>query len=37
MTKVNMASYFDEHDCEPLGDGQAPNHTLSLARQVLLI
>ncbi|XP_014787081.1 E3 ubiquitin-protein ligase RNF181 [Octopus bimaculoides] len=30
-----MASYFDEHDCEPLGEGQAPNHTLSLARLLL--
>ncbi|GAB1599997.1 E3 ubiquitin-protein ligase RNF181-like isoform X2 [Argonauta hians] len=30
-----MASYFDEHDCEPLADGQAPNHSLSLARLLL--
>ena len=27
-----MASYFDEHDCEPLEDGQQPNHLLHMAR-----
>ena len=27
-----MASYFDEHDCEPLANGEAPNHLLHLAR-----
>ena len=27
-----MASYFDEHDCEPLGEGQSPDHYLHLAR-----
>jgi len=30
-----MASYFDEHDCEPLGAGQQPNHMLHLARLLL--
>ena len=27
-----MASYFDEHNCEPLGDGQSPDGFLHLAR-----
>lgn len=27
-----MASYFDEHDCNPLGEGEQPNHTLHFAR-----
>ena len=27
-----MASYFDEHDCEPLRDGQGPDHFLHFAR-----
>ncbi|KAK2169853.1 hypothetical protein LSH36_6g02054 [Paralvinella palmiformis] len=30
-----MASYFDEHDCQPLGDGQQPNHMLHLARLII--
>ena len=30
-----MASYFDEHNCEPLGPGQQPNHMLHLARLLL--
>ncbi|XP_076448338.1 E3 ubiquitin-protein ligase RNF181-like [Babylonia areolata] len=30
-----MASYFDEHDCEPLGEGETPNHMLHLARLLL--
>lgn len=30
-----MTSYFDEHGCEPLEDGQAPNHALHLARLLL--
>ena len=30
-----MASYFDEHDCEPLKDGEQPNHHLHLARLLL--
>ncbi|XP_014675977.1 PREDICTED: E3 ubiquitin-protein ligase RNF181-like [Priapulus caudatus] len=30
-----MASYFDEHDCEPLGPGEQPNHFLHLARLLL--
>ena len=29
---VNMSSYFDEHDCDPLVNGEAPNHLLYLAR-----
>lgn len=29
-----MASYFDEHDCEPLAEGQTPNHFLHLARML---
>lgn len=28
----DMASYFDEHDCEPLADGEQPNHMLHMAR-----
>lgn len=27
-----MASYFDEHNCEPLGDGQTPDGFLHFAR-----
>lgn len=27
-----MASYFDEHDCTPLNNGEAPDHLLHLAR-----
>ncbi|CAM1314557.1 RNF181 (predicted) [Pycnogonum litorale] len=30
-----MASYFDEHDCKPLGDGEEPNHTLHMARLLI--
>ena len=30
-----MASYFDEHDCEPLKSGEAPNHYLHFARFLL--
>ena len=30
-----MASYFDEHNCEPLGVGEQPNHVLDLARLLL--
>lgn len=30
----NMASYFYEHDCEPLGEGEQPNHLLHMARWV---
>ena len=29
-----MASYFDEHDCEPLKEGEQPNHLLHMARYV---
>lgn len=27
-----MASYFDEHNCTPLAEGETPNHTLHMAR-----
>eukprot|EP00918_Siedleckia_nematoides_P041577 GHVU01090446.1.p1 GENE.GHVU01090446.1~~GHVU01090446.1.p1 ORF type:complete len:154 (+),score=16.05 GHVU01090446.1:71-532(+) len=30
-----MASYFDEHNCEPLKDGEQPNHLLHLARLLI--
>ncbi|KAL3214641.1 hypothetical protein MRX96_034805 [Rhipicephalus microplus] len=30
-----MASYFDEHDCEPLGPGEQPDHLLHLARLLI--
>jgi len=30
-----MASYYDEHDCVPLAEGQQPNHQLHLARLLL--
>ena len=30
-----MASYFDEHDCEPLGDNERPNNQILLARLLL--
>ncbi|WAQ97044.1 RN181-like protein [Mya arenaria] len=30
-----MASYFDEHDCEPLRDGEQPDHLLHMARLLL--
>lgn len=30
-----MASYFDEHDCAPLGDNERPNEFLMLARLLL--
>ncbi|KAI0212101.1 RING-type domain-containing protein [Lamellibrachia satsuma] len=30
-----MASYFDEHNCEPLGEGEQPNHMLHLARLLI--
>ena len=26
------ANYFDEHNCEPLANGQEPNHTMHIAR-----
>jgi len=31
-----MASYFDEHDCEPLRDGEQPDHLLHMARYMFL-
>ena len=30
-----MASYFDEHDCEPLGENETPNEQLLLARLLI--
>lgn len=30
-----MASYFDDHDCQELHDGEAPDHWLHLARLLL--
>lgn len=30
-----MASYFDDHNCEPLGAGEQPDHLLHLARLLL--
>ena len=26
------ANYFDEHNCEPLANGQEPNHMMHIAR-----
>lgn len=33
--QIRMASYFDEHDCEPLKDGEQPDHLLHMARLLL--
>jgi hypothetical protein len=30
-----MASYFDEHDCQPLGQGEAPDHLMHFARLLI--
>jgi len=30
-----MSSYFDEHNCEPLREGQAPDHFLHLTRLLI--
>ena len=30
-----MASYFDEHNCEELANGQTPNHVLHFARLLI--
>ncbi len=30
-----MASYFDEHDCEPLAAGQQPDHFMHMARLLI--
>ena len=30
-----MTSYFDEHDCEPMRDGQGPDHFLHFARLLI--
>jgi hypothetical protein len=30
-----MASYFDEHDCEPLNENEVPNNDLMLARLLI--
>lgn len=29
-----MSSYFSEHDCEPLANGEQPNHYLHFARLI---
>ncbi len=31
----DMASYFDEHDCLPLGQGEIPDHILHFARLLI--
>ena len=33
--RSKMASYFDEHDCEPLREGQGPDHFLHFARLLI--
>jgi hypothetical protein len=30
-----MASYFDEHDCQPLGQGEGPDHMMHMARLLI--
>ena len=30
-----MSSYFDEHNCEPLRDGEAPDQLLHLVRLLI--
>ena len=30
-----MATYFDEHNCQALGDGQAPDHLMHYARLLI--
>ena len=30
-----MASYFDEHDCRPLGEGEQPDHMMHMARLLI--
>ena len=30
-----MATYFDEHNCQELGDGQAPDHLMHYARLLI--
>lgn len=32
---ITMASYFDEHNCQPFAQGERPNHFLELARLLL--
>ena len=32
---VQMASYYDEHNCEPLAPGQAPDHLMHIARLLI--
>ena len=29
-----MSTYFEDHNCEPLGDGETPNNYLLLARYI---
>ena len=33
--RSKMTSYFDEHDCEPLREGQGPDHFLHFARLLI--
>lgn len=35
LSTLSMASYFDEHNCIPLGSGQTPDHFLHFARLLL--
>ena len=30
-----MAEYFDEHNCQALGDGQVPDHLMHYARLLI--
>jgi hypothetical protein len=30
-----MATYFDEHNCAPLANGQTPDHMVHLARLLI--
>ena len=30
-----MASYFDEHNCQELADGKAPDHLMHFARLLI--
>ena len=30
-----MATYFDEHNCQELADGQGPNHLMHFARLLI--
>ena len=32
ISNRRMASYFDEHNCQPLAEGQTPDHMMHIAR-----